>query len=188
MKTSKNLFVLLMALSLFSLPALASDNDYSRYGTGLSLSFGNHHNSLQIQYSRNHQGYLPYRDSHYINHHYTSKPFATHRPSAVHKHKQLMYRLGSRRHALGSRNKHHDRYGVIHNKHYPYKSYYSRPYSRYSRDHYSDRNYGYGHPPKACHPITKVISDRYGRYQSINNTVCYDKYGQSYIVPRRGRY
>lgn len=186
MEASKNLFIVLMALSLFSLPAMARDNHYSGYGSGLSLSFGSHHNGLQLHYSGNHRNYFPNR--HYTNNHYKSKPFARHAPRASYKHKQFINRLAGRpEHALGSRNSHHNRYGLSHKKHYPYKSYYSRPYSNYDygRNHYSGQKHSYRRYQKACHPITKVISDRYGRYHSINNTLCYDKYGQSYIVPGR---
>ena len=186
MKASEKLFILAMTLSLFSLPAMARDNHYSGYNSGLSLSLGNHHNGLKLHYSGSHRNYLP--NKHYTSSHYKSKHFARYAPSASYKHRQFINRLAGRpNHALGSRNSHYNRYGLSHKKHYPYKSYYSRPYSNYDygRNHYSGQKHSYRHHQKACHPITKVVSDKYGRYHSINNTLCYDKYGQSYIGPGR---
>ena len=80
--------------------------------------------------------------------------------------------------------------------HYPSKHYnhgYSKHNSyRYKQHRYPDyqqRNHNsynaYGNRSsytKPCHQTSKIVVDGYGRYQKIGGTMCYNSYGQGYIV------
>ena len=91
---------------------------------------------------------------------------------------QLGYSVNSYRHQKKQHSAHR----------YSYKPYSSYGYKRhnYQSKHYNN-NYQYNrynnhHSQKACHPVTKIVTDHYGRYQSIGGTMCYDNYGQGYVV------
>ncbi|OUR63634.1 hypothetical protein A9Q79_09850 [Methylophaga sp. 42_25_T18] len=76
--------------------------------------------------------------------------------------------------------------------HYSHKPYHSYKY-RYS-PFWGYRSFGYKQPrynhnrynrdivKKPCHPVTKVIVDRHGQYRGIAGTMCYDRYGNGYVV------
>ncbi len=49
----------------------------------------------------------------------------------------------------------------------------ARPYYKRS----AHRGYG-----RACHPVSKIGYDDYGRKAKIGGTMCYDSYGNSYVV------
>lgn len=97
------------------------------------------------------------------------------------------------------RNRHHNKYSLSpsysqksysnnHNRSYHYSapSYSNKPYSNhrdyrynnYNYSHHNDRNHVY---QKSCHPVTKsVVTNGYSH--KIGGTMCYDSYGQGYIV------
>lgn len=71
------------------------------------------------------------------------------------------------------------------NRKHHYKKYDSyTPYSTRSyRKNHSYKRHGYNnHYRKACHPVSKTIIDHYGHHQYIAGTMCYNRYGQAYIV------
>ncbi len=92
--------------------------------------------------------------------------------------------------------------GHSHRGHYypKYKSYHR--YSRHSRKNYYSKHhkYHYGHTPysrykrkryykrpyanyrKPCHQVSKTVYDEYDIPHTIAGTMCYDRYGDSYIV------
>ena len=83
----------------------------------------------------------------------------------------------------------HSAYGV-HN--YKRKHHYQRSYQRkYSSHRYhqnnrhSDGKRGYSkHLGRYdCHAVTKWAYDDYGQKLKIGGTMCYDAYGQAYVVP-----
>jgi hypothetical protein len=175
--------VLILAVSaLMSFNSYAGD--YSRH-SGLTISLGNHHNGLSLSYK------AP------IKHHYKQKQHAYGHNSYKAKHYyQNNYRYAKKQY----KNKH----GYFAKKHYkkhaspnyrsynkpnPYRQGYSNHYyqpkkrlhtqhqrkSAYNNNHY--RQY-----QKSCHPVSKTVTDRHGRYQDIGGTMCYDRAGRGYVV------
>ena len=64
---------------------------------------------------------------------------------------------------------------------YPYYPYYpSYGYGSYS--YYGHHSSQPSHQ-RRCHPVTGIGRDRYGRKAKFGGTMCYDRYGNSYIVP-----
>jgi len=87
----------------------------------------------------------------------------------------------------GGYNSHHSTVYLAysHKRNHHYKKHYSyNPYSTrsYGRHHNYQRNSYNIHYQKSCHPVSKTIVDRYGDYKNIGGTMCYDSYGQGYIV------
>jgi len=77
------------------------------------------------------------------------------------------------------RNHHYKKHYSYNRKHYSYNPYSTRSYGRH---HNYQRNSYNNHYQKSCHPVNKAIVDRYGDYKNIGGTMCYDRYGQGYIV------
>ena len=47
-----------------------------------------------------------------------------------------------------------------------------------------DTGHGYHHgSARSCHPVHKWVTDHYGRQSQIGGTMCYDAYGNGYVVP-----
>ena len=64
---------------------------------------------------------------------------------------------------------------------YPYYPYYpSYGYGSYS---YYGHHSSHQSRQRRCHPVTGTGYDRYGRRAKFGGTMCYDRYGSSYIVP-----
>ena len=64
-------------------------------------------------------------------------------------------------------------------KHYSYKRYSTRSYG----NNYNYNRHSYNNNVRtSCHPVSKTIVDHYGQYQNVGGTMCYDSYGQGYIV------
>ncbi len=84
-----------------------------------------------------------------------------------------------------------------------HSNHYNKGYHRYNHGHHysSRRRHNYGHHnsygpthsyyqnkrhnsyrSKPCHKVSKTIVDEYGEYQKIGGTMCYDSYGQGYVV------
>lgn len=76
---------------------------------------------------------------------------------------------------LGYSNKrnHHNK------KHYSYNSYPTRSYGNHHNYYRNSYNNNY---QKACHPVSKRTVDHYGHYKDVGGTMCYDSYGQGYVV------
>ena len=102
-------------------------------------------------------------------------------------------------------------YGYGHNSHYS-AGYGHRGYGShygYGRQNYSKKYYNYGHNnsyghqkystpsykssqhngysssssyKKPCHDVSKSTVDEYGQHQKVGGTMCYDSYGQGYVV------
>jgi hypothetical protein len=95
-----------------------------------------------------------------------------------------------------------DQHGGHHYKQHHYKRY------RYKQHHYKQHHYGYrtynhgrrhashkqsysthqGYSTdqsygKACKPVHKYVSDGYGGSTKVGGTMCYDPYGNGYLVP-----
>ena len=99
---------------------------------------------------------------------------------------------------FGLNNHHFDKHAGQHYRHhYSYQpdSFYNfRHQPRYGHKSFSYYSFSYRHPSyqqnrynkdivkKSCHPVTKVIVDRYGKYHGEAGTMCYDKFGDAYIV------
>jgi len=96
---------------------------------------------------------------------------------------------------FGYSNKHYDhtphhKYWYRH--HFSHKPFHSYKY-RYS-PFFGYRSFGYKQPSykqnrykrdivkKPCHPVTKVIVGRHGQYRGVDGTMCYDQYGNGYVV------
>lgn len=64
------------------------------------------------------------------------------------------------------------------------RSYYSKHYARPSYQSNIQHNYSNRSTySKSCHPVSKTIINEYSEYQKISGTMCYNTYGQAYIVP-----
>jgi hypothetical protein len=61
-------------------------------------------------------------------------------------------------------------------KHYAYPSY---PISSYRNNNNYSNHSSYTKP---CHQVSKTVVDGYGQYQKIGGTMCYNSYGQGYVV------
>lgn len=127
--------------------------DY-RHKNSISIHLGNHHNGLHLSYAQRYK----YKDCHYYKHKYRSDYKRPH-----YKYKKRGY------------SRHYKPYGY--NKYSKYKKYYKL------RDKYRDRYSGYRQYKKRCHPVSKVVTDRYGYRHDIGGTMCYDRRGHAYIVP-----
>ena len=95
----------------------------------------------------------------------------------------LGYNSGHNKHHY---NRHHPsahynyNYGYGHQNAYNYQQY-NHPYYQ-QRNHNNNtysRNRAYTKP---CHQVSKTVIDDYGDYHKVGGTMCYDKYGQPYIV------
>ncbi len=66
---------------------------------------------------------------------------------------------------------------------YPYYPYYPS-YPSYGYGSYSYYGHHSSQPShqRRCHPVTGIGRDRYGRKAKFGGTMCYDRYGNSYIV------
>jgi len=112
-------------------------------------------------------------------------------------HGGLSFSFGSHGNHIrfGYADKHSDRSPHLqyrYRQHFSHKPNYSYQY-RYS-PFYGYRSFGYKQPSyhnhrnrrdivkKPCHPVTKVIIDNYGKYRGIAGTMCYDRYGNGYVV------
>lgn len=124
----------------------------SRYGRGYKKRF---------KYGKRHSyGYKrkPYRRK-YRYHSYDSHYGGSYRK---HRHKYKRRYYGGR---YG--------YGTGYKGSYGFGIYYGRPYSDIG---------GYYNNRKSCHPVSKYTYDDYGNRHKIGGTMCYDKYGEGYIV------
>ena len=92
--------------------------------------------------------------------------------------------------------------GGHHNKHYNGGHHYSPRHYNYDNGHrnsHSPKYYAYPSYPvqshhnynnysnhssytKPCRQVSKIVVDGYGGYKNIGGTLCYDRYGQGYIV------
>ena len=68
-----------------------------------------------------------------------------------------------------------------------HRSHYNSRHNRhsYGRHYSSGSHYNYGHHNsyrKPCHEVSKTTVDEYGEYRKIGGTMCYDSYGQGYVV------
>lgn len=118
----------------------------------------------------------------------------------VHRYKRNHYgkrysRGKNRRHRYGKRYS----YGYKHKPYYrkygygSYGGYFGKPYKKHRykyKRHYYGKGYGLGYQgngryygrKKFCHPVSKYIYDDYGNRNKIGGTMCYDQYGQGYVV------
>ena len=55
-----------------------------------------------------------------------------------------------------------------------YRNHYDRPYIKYGGNYYKQA--------KSCHPVSKYTYDDYGDRHKIGGTMCYDRYGEGYVV------
>ena len=167
MRHSKQILTLVL-LTLFTLSAQAYQRYDSNYNRGLSLNIGYASESLRLNYS---------------NSHYPKKYFSKnyrYNLSTSNRHEKAYPNLGYKKPAIP----HHKTYSNKHpalggqfKKHSAYKPFYN------VRDrHYNDHH---RYTTKACHPVTKLITDIYGYYHSVSTTMCYDRFGRGYIVDRR---
>lgn len=176
--------LLFIGLLLFAVPALSHHNPYTHYKSGLSISIGNSHSSgLRLHYSNpsysNYNKYYSHRpvkgfynnyhkQQKYLGSHYSARPYAR-------TYKKPLYKFKTR-----------SEYGLLGT--YPQRPFHKN-FNRYSSDKKFNRHSS-RYSRKACHPVTKIVTDSRGYYQSLAGTMCYDNYGQSYIVPgsRYSRY
>lgn len=156
-----------LLLTLFAAPVVAQHQHYSNYRHGLSINLGYASDGVRLNYS----------NTHYPKHYYSHRSGYTHTYKS-HKPRKASRYLGHKRpDKFYSRtySKKPYRQSFRHNKHSGYKPHYSHNKQRYSSQH---------HHNKACHPVTKLITDARGYYHSVRGTMCYNKYGQGYIVER----
>ena len=114
------------------------------------------------------------RDSHHKSG--LSLSYSTH-----HNDVQLGYSINSYHH----QKKHHYSPRYSYRPNFNYGHHYKQPrYSNSSNQHHNYRynSYSNHHGQKSCHPVTKIVVDHHGRYQSIGGTMCYDNHGQGYIA------
>jgi len=118
-------------------------------------------------------------------------------------HGGLSFSFGSHgNHIRYNYNNHHfDKYAGKHYRHHysprPYTFYKYRAQPRHGHKPFSYYSFSHRHPSyhqnryqkdivkKSCHPVTKVIVGRHGRYHGRAGTMCYDKFGDAYIVYNR---
>ncbi len=90
---------------------------------------------------------------------------------------------------LGHHNGHsHGHYSYNYDHHYSYGHNYSygNSYNYRQPNYYQSRSHNnYNNTSsysKPCHQVSKTIVNDYGEYQRIGGTMCYDSYGQAYVV------
>lgn len=173
MGTFKRVF-LFVCLTLLSLPAVAHNSSYSGYRSGISINLGHHHNGIQLNYSnaKKHQ-------NNYYDHYYGKKP-------AHYKNSRPLGHSYSDRHNKRSYSDKRFRQGYYPDKTYQRWSNY-KPYTKgYKHNHRPKgfNTYPSSYSQKSCQPVTKIISDSSGLYQSIQSLICYDNSGRAHIVDR----
>jgi len=141
--------------------------NYARH-TGLSINIGNHHDGFSLSYK------APAKHHIHNKHGYALKTKHAYKHKYKNAHKY--YKKHKRAHDLGYNKPHH--YKQSHH-YYDYRTKYARQakkdrhyYNRYDRQH-----------TRSCHPVSKTVKNRYGRYQDIGGTMCYDRGRHAYIVP-----
>jgi hypothetical protein len=76
--------------------------------------------------------------------------------------------------------------GYGHSNHHYGNHYYSQP--SYSQGYGHSGNYAtypahnYSHQARPCQQVSKYTYDEYGNAHKIAGTMCYDNYGQGYVV------
>ena len=187
MNYSKKILLFLAVLGLFQTSVFA--RDYGHHN-GVSLHLGGHHSGLSLNYSspKNHS-------YHHQSKHYS--PVYKQRSKAHYQHKNSQH--------LGYG------YNKKAKKHYRKKNHYyqkprGRSYNQTARDYYRDRNNDYQQPSysnrnhyssynfvkqsnrhyhqnkQSCHPVTKIVTNHYGHSKNVGGTMCYDRYGDAYVV------
>lgn len=116
----------------------------------------------------------------------------------------LSISIGSQHNHVGhgyTTGKHHSKKYLNHLKNKSRYQYSYKPRSNYKHrrdNYYSGHKYwGYQQPnhfhnrykrhavKKACHPVTRVNTDKHGKYHGTAATMCYDMYGDAYIMSGR---
>lgn len=109
-------------------------------------------------------------------------------------HLRFGYSINQHHQNFGYRAKHHNRQHFLHKPSAIYK-HWRQP--RYGHRSFGYNSFGYRQPSyhqnrynkhigyKACHPVTKVIVGRHGKYHGVASTMCYDKYGGAYTISGR---
>ncbi|MBL1321817.1 MAG: hypothetical protein COA63_012265 [Methylophaga sp.] len=69
-------------------------------------------------------------------------------------------------------------YGYGHRKSYAYQQYRAPHYQQRKHNNYNNHSTY----TKPCHQVSKMVVDDYGQYQKVGGTMCYDSYGQGYVV------
>jgi hypothetical protein len=89
----------------------------------------------------------------------------------------------------GGHNNHHYNYGHHYSsKHYNYgyRNSYSYNYKQNNYPYYQQKRHNsydnHSSYTKPCHQVSKTVVDDYGQYQKVGGTMCYNSYGQGYIV------
>lgn len=94
-------------------------------------------------------------------------------------HKQYGHHFGYKRHHYGHKRRHHGDHalGLVL---LPFAYLFGYAQGQYdSAPHYGS----YRRHARGCHFVTKVGYDEYGRRAKFGGTMCYDSYGEPYIVP-----
>jgi len=121
------------------------------------------HRALGYSSSHNHHNkHLGYSNRHHRQTNNSYIPHSSHKSYSIH------------------RNNHHYSDRGRHTKYYSTFYYSNKSQSKYSSNH--DNSYRHNRYQKSCHPVSKNIIDRYGHHRKVAGTMCYNKYGQSYIV------
>jgi len=175
MKTINKTLLFIAVFGLSGTSAFARDYGHN---SGISIHLGSHHNGLHLNYS------APTRHHNYqSNHRYNTR--SSYPPRSYYKHQkrsQLGYFSKKAKKHYRHRNDHYQPSRYSHRNNYYQQPRYSKRhhYSSYNNDKYSNRHYRQNH--QACHPVSKLKTNRYGRTTNIGGTMCYNKYGQGYIV------
>lgn len=90
----------------------------------------------------------------------------------------------------GYGNNGHYAIGYGHHNHHHHGNYYPHYYSRHSYTHrYNPSGYyanypaqSYAYQAKPCHQVYKNSYDEYGDAYRIGGTMCYNQYGEGYVV------
>ena len=98
---------------------------------------------------------------------------------------KLFISFGS--HGYGYQSRYHGHAGHHHKQGYRENR---RPKTRlgsgYARKPHSNHKGFATHAGKGalgCHPVSKWVTDHYGNHTKVGGTMCYDHYGQGYVIP-----
>lgn len=157
--------LLIVFLMVFALPAMAQQSHYKYANRRLSINLGYASDGFRLNYSSPHYSKYGYAKPYKYSSRYK-------RDKASKASRYLGYKRSSKPY-LRSYNKSYPKPYYLGKRHSAYKPYYS---------YKQKRRYTKAYASKACHPVTKIITDAHGYYHSFRSLMCYDKFGRSYLA------
>ncbi len=178
---TKSVLILAVA-ALISFNSYAGD--YSRH-SGLTINLGNHHNGLSLSYNTPAKHHYKQKQHAFGHNNYKAKHYYQNNYRYAKKHYKNKHSYFAKKHYKKHASPHYQNYNKPNNYRQGYSHHYYQPKKRLHTQHQRKSAYNNNHYrqyQKSCHPVSKTVTDRHGRYQDIGGTMCYDRAGRGYVV------